>query len=243
MARNEPGRRLLRFPGGIANQKNRPFGYLANQKNRPFGYLMILFVFLWLVSAGVEGWKYFPLLDDWYWFGKPNLVPERWTVFMDNYATRPLGGLFNVQVFSRFWPNLGPVYFYISVLALVSAFIFHHVARREFRLPMWVFFVCLLWWPAAVEGVYWLGAATLIVPAMFFLALAMYFVVKYRDEAGMGRRRLFWIAGFICTLSSFLFYEQYWFCGAFVLLAISLLGRVRFWQSGASVFLAVSATA
>jgi MFS family permease len=162
---------------------------------------------------------------------------------MDNYATRPLGVLMNVQIFSRFWPHLDVVALLISLLVLAVAALFCQVARKEFRLPMWGLLVGLLWWPVAVEGQYWLGAATLIVPGMLFLALGMYFIAAYRDEAVASRRRVFWILGFTFTLASFLSYEQYWFCGLGALLAMAWRGRNRRWQSAAAGFAAMASTA
>ncbi|WP_151191972.1 hypothetical protein [Desulfotomaculum copahuensis] len=229
-------KRKKRSPVG---QSSAPDGFSAINKIKP-PHLIAL---LWVLSTGIAGWKYFPMLDDWYWLVKPNIVPNRWSVVMDNYTTRPLGDLLNIGLFSRFWPHLDLLSLLISFIVLAAAAVFYQIARREFHLPVWGFVICLLWWPASVEGQQWLGAATFIAPGMLFLALGLHFIAAYRDGADDARRRLYWLSGFICTTAAFLSYEQFWFCGLAAVVALALRGKDRRWQGAAAGVLALAVTA
>ena len=168
------------------------------------------FILLTVFKFSFAGFSYIPYLDDYvqylYYpdFGSPFseiLFGGAGTAF-----TRPLAALLDIYFWSKFFVFPGAAVILLSVLYSLSA-IFFYLSAKELKFtvsPLFLFIYALL--PSAVEGTYWISAATRLVPALFFTSVSLYFMIKNRT-----------LLFFIFALLSHGFYEQVsilFFCAA-----------------------------
>ncbi len=163
--------------------------------------LFMVVVVLAVFRFSYLGLKYIPYLDDYVQYSYyPNLQDNWQRVYWGGAGvlfTRPLAGIFDFFVWSRFWENPGLAVGIISIMHGISA-VFFYKAFNMCGLNVGVLFLVLyVLMPVNVEATYWLSASSRIVVSMFFISLAMYF--------GARNKILFFsVFGFL----SVWFYEQ-----------------------------------
>ncbi len=147
------------------------------------------------------GFAYTPYLDDHIQYIFYPTLDNGWNNILAGgariLATRPLAGIFDYFLWSRFSQNLGVAVAIISILHGISAVFFYKSFRHigmEFG-P--VFFVFYLFLPSNTEGTYWLSASSRIVVSLFLISVSLVFAAKEKTV-------LFTVFNFL----SIWFYEQ-----------------------------------
>lgn len=178
---------------------------LRHLKKIPLG----LWEYLLLLAASslrflYYGFTYFPQLDDYIQFykyahmGDPAGLIER----LGLLAARPLSGLADIFLWSKFWTCPALMLLILAALWAGSAFLFRRVFDRIFGCGSLFTAACLLL-PLSFEGTYWFSAATRIVCGMFFAALAMHLFLQHVRN-GKKYALPLWV---LCQLLAFGFYE------------------------------------
>lgn len=170
----------------------------------------IVFLLAMLVKSLPFGFQYFPFSDDFTAYGVYTLYAGNlWSDVMVHYALyglRPLAGIFDVYVISRFWPNLSLVLLLITILRFVTIVLLDRIFAKSGLIWGRVAAVFFAFFPALTESAYWLSASARIVPAAFFCTLAAFAMLKFIYQEG---RYHLWFA--LALLSGILaqgFYEQ-----------------------------------
>ncbi len=147
------------------------------------------------------GFAYTPYLDDHIQYIFYPSLDNGWNNILAGgariLATRPLAGIFDYFLWSRFSNHLGVAVAIISIIHGISAVFFYKAFRHigvEFG-P--VFFVFYLFLPSNTEGTYWLSASNRIVVSLFLISASLMFIVKEKTV-------LFAVFNFL----SIWFYEQ-----------------------------------
>lgn len=173
------------------------------KKSQPLGYAVCYSTFIALCALRFSylGFKYTPYLDDYIQYRLYPSTDSPWqTVLAGGVGvlyTRPLAGLADFFVWSRFEESLGAAVLLISLMHGLSA-IFFREAFQKIGIPLGeAFLVFYAFFPLNTEGTYWLSAATRIVPSLLLTSAALLSLVK-------GKTLLFALFNFL----SLWFYEQ-----------------------------------
>ncbi len=214
-------------------------------------YLALFAVVFALIMARYccYGFEYWYQLDDYiqyhnYTFGTDNVWVDV-VVRLGLLAARPLAGLADVYVWSRFFPVMLIGAAVVSLMFSAAVCFLFSVFRRHFNTGVLfaVFFALL---PLGLEGTYWMSASTRIVTGLFFAAMSVWCFDKFLRGDGA----VFAVLYAVCQLISYGFYEQMtpFSAAAVILLAIiswkksKWRGLVCLWSFAAAVlyFLFVS---
>lgn len=180
------------------------------------------------------GWQYYPQLDDVVQYGLRETLPmSRWQFILDYglLKTRPMAGIGDVFVWSKMYGDLVIALFLLTLLFVLSAFLFAKLFSRHFGTSV-VFAVIYLLIPINMEGAWWISASSRIVPGLFFTALSACLLQEYIDG---GKKRYLWCY-FPAALLSMMFYEQCLVLSVAVSFLVLLLNfryqRRAFWGVG-----------
>ncbi len=176
-------------------------------------------VLVWIASALAGGFHYFPYRDDWVYLGWAARWPTgRWGFYVAHglYGYRPLSFLVDVEVWSRFWPHATIPWAIVMALMLAAALAGRRLIARTTGRPFWLGTAMILLWPGAVEGQYWIAAASGIVLSLA-AAVAAGWALAWAAE---GRGRGWWWAAGLALLAADLSYEQIWGPGVVLTLAV-----------------------
>ncbi len=173
---------------------------LKTKYRREFFWLVTL-VTLSFFRFSYLGFRYTPYLDDHIqYIFYPSLDNVWEDIFVGGariLATRPLAGIFDYFLWSRFSHHLGVAVAIISIMYGISA-VFFYKAFRHIEIELGpIFFVFFLFLPSNSEGTYWLSASTRIVVSLFLISVSLMFVTKEKTV-------LFTVFNFL----SIWFYEQ-----------------------------------
>lgn len=147
------------------------------------------------------GFRYTPYLDDHIQYIFYPSLDNGWDNILAGgariLATRPLAGIFDYFLWSRFSHHLGVAVALISIIHGLSAIFFYKAFRHiDIELGL-IFFIFYLFLPSNSEGTYWLSASTRIVVSLFFISVSLMFAAKEKTT-------LFTVFSFL----SMWFYEQ-----------------------------------
>ncbi len=163
--------------------------------------MLFLVVLLAVFRFSYFEFQYIPYLDDYIQYSFYPSYPNPWRNILTGGAgvlfTRPLAGLLDFFVWSRFYDNLGVIVFVISVLYGFSGVFFYKAFKKCGIMAGPVFFAIFLFLPSNIEGTYWISASTRIVVSMFLISAALF-------AATNGRTVIFLFLNFL----SMWFYEQ-----------------------------------
>lgn len=153
-----------------------------------------------------QGITYYPQMDDYIqyhnyadFYGSVSAAVEN----LGLLRARPLAGVLDIALWSKFWGNMHIAVMIISLLYVMSGMMFKKVFSEYFRISN-IFIVIYLLNPFFFEGVYWVSASSRIAVGLFFAALALWFFQKYFDNNLKSCLAL----SFVAQLISFCFYEQ-----------------------------------
>lgn len=140
------------------------------------------YIVLEVVRFAFLKFHYFPLLDDWWYYGEAHFQGP-WTFFFQNrlYAPRPFMGIVNVLLISPFWPHLGIVFFTMVVLnGLNGALAYRLLHRLGLPISYW-FLVFFGFFPLWNEAIIWIAAAVPIVLGIFLMILSLHLLLTLLD--------------------------------------------------------------
>ncbi len=147
------------------------------------------------------GFDYTPYLDDYVQYSFYPSSPEPWQNILTGGAgillTRPLAGLADFFLWSRFYENSGVVLAIISLMYGVSGVMFSKALKKFSISAGPLFFAVFLFLPANSEGTYWISASTRIVVSLFLISASIL-------AAANEKTILFFLFNFL----SMWFYEQ-----------------------------------
>jgi hypothetical protein len=166
-----------------------------------------VFFLLMFVKYSYYHFKYYPVMDDWIQYGTYSLAQNP---FMEvvlktkMYTIRPLAGISDVFIISRFWDKLDLVFFVITLMHIASCvFIVKVFQYNKIKTGyVFLFFYGLL--PFGSEATYWISASSRLVVAMFWLSVAMFFMCRYLYQTYKKRDLILF---FVFHLLSFSYYE------------------------------------
>ena len=153
------------------------------------------------------GFRYFPFSDDYNQYGvfalftgnlwQNVIVANAWLSF------RPLAGLADVYIISRLWGSLHWVLLAVMFLHFASIILLDKICTKSNI--AWGRAACIVFalLPPG-EAVYWISASSRIVPATFFMLLAVYAMLNF-----LYRRKGVWLAAaLVCGVFAQGYYEQ-----------------------------------
>lgn len=117
------------------------------------------------------------------------------------FTSRPLAGLLDLAFWGRFPAFLGSVL--LCILYAASGVLFLKLFSGLFGTGCFFLTVYALL-PLGFEGTYWHAAATRIIPALFFTALAITELARFVET----KKKLWLLTFLVWSLLSFCFYEQ-----------------------------------
>ncbi len=170
-------------------------------ENRRDYALSAVLVLLAVFRFSYLGYDYTPYLDDNVQYTLYPSMSQPWQTVLTGGAgvlfTRPLAGLADFFIWSRFDGALGIGVFIISVLYAWSAVLFQKTLK-DIKLGVTaVFTVFYIFCPVNIEGTYWLSASSRIVVSLFLTALSCRLLI---------REKMLWF--WLCNAAAMCFYEQ-----------------------------------
>ena len=174
---------------------------LRISKAKSENIMLFLVVVLSFFRFSYFGFSYTPYLDDYTQYLYYPSFENPWEKILLKGAglrsTRPLAGLFDFFLWSRFGQNLGVVVFVMSILYGASGVLFFK-AFKDLGINLGpIFFAIYLFLPLNAEGTYWISASSRIGVSLFLASIAMWAVAK-------DKTLLFCVFSFL----SVWFYEQ-----------------------------------
>lgn len=176
-----------------------------------------------ILRAVSSGFEYLPILDDSIQYINYPKAPDYGELIEVEglFASRPLAAIMDLFVVGQLDFALILPVLILSLLYAASGVLFWRLFNRIFGTGMaFAVFYALL--PLGCEGVYWLSAASRIVPGLFFTSIAALLLEDYFDDGKTWRLIAFPIA----ALLSYGFYEQILVL-SFALSGLQFLRRVR----------------
>ena len=149
---------------------------LAKYRGR-FKYIPVFFLLFGLIFVRYcyYGFEYYLQLDDYIQYHNYTAYNSDLAALIKQLgllASRPLAGLCDLFVWSRFYGGMIAAVGIISAMYAGSACVFHKVFSRHFGTGFF-FFVIYALLPLGFEGSYWISASSRIIVGMFFAALAL----------------------------------------------------------------------
>lgn len=150
-----------------------------NGKIRRIITFSVLFVLTFLRYC-YFGLQYYAQLDDYIQYGLQEASTNRWGYikYMGLLKSRPLAGVFDEMVWSRFFSHMVITLLILTALYVLSAMLFESVFRRRFGTSI-LFSVIYLLLPLNFEGTYWVSASSRLIPSLFFCSLCFWLLDRY----------------------------------------------------------------
>ncbi|MCL2399443.1 MAG: hypothetical protein FWC91_06845 [Defluviitaleaceae bacterium] len=155
------------------------------------------------------GFQYFAVADDYSQLGMYSLFQENiWSNVVAPfylYALRPLAGLTDAFIISRFWGNLSIILLIMMLIHFTSLYLLEWILEKSGIAWGRVACIVLAFYPTT-ESVYWISASSRIVVSAFFAVLAVYAMLKfiYKENA----YKLWLVVALICGILAQGYYEQ-----------------------------------
>jgi len=180
-----------------------------------------------LVRSFPFGFQYFAFSDDFNAYGVYTLYQENlWQEVVLRYTLygfRPLAGLLDAYVISRFWPNLALVLLGITGMQFATIVLLDKVFARSGLIWGRVAAVFFAFFPTLTESAYWISASARIVTTAFLCTLAAFAILKFIYKEG--RYWLWFSLALLCGLLAQGFYEQGILFTFVVILGLLILHR------------------
>lgn len=171
---------------------------MKQQKNSFWFICASLTLFPVMVLKG----NYTPVLDDYIMYqGYPLYTVLYLFQTVRVWTARPVANILDVFLWARFSENLFVLFLLFAVLRFVSVILLSRFFEEQ-GFPKETMCILLLLCPIGVEATGWLSAASRIVVGLFFMSLALWYLI----HDYWGRFSLFLFLSFGC-------YEQFWLIG------------------------------
>ena len=128
------------------------------------------------------GFSYFLYLDDYNTYGifyrRNENICQDIILFYGHYTWRPIAFFADAYITQWFFPNLQWVLLFYTLLHFFVILLFHSILKKcELNFgTLGILIIALS--PILFESVYWIGASTRLLPAMFFSLLAIYCLLR-----------------------------------------------------------------
>ena len=133
-----------------------------------------LFVML-MIPRTVYGFKYFPVVDDWFLYYGSSVRANQAV----NLSSRPFAALADRYIFMPMAGKMIIAQLLLMLMLAASVYLIYK-AFESSRITCGAFLMLMIAMPPiGFEGVYWVSAASRIVPSVFFIALALYTESRY----------------------------------------------------------------
>ncbi len=163
--------------------------------------MWVSFSLLLLLERGFGGSGYKPVMDDWFLYLGTTTYSDLWNDYIfpnDKFAIRPLAGALDCFVISPLSANpvsRGLVSVGLCLLLVAAIIILTRVLEEnEISRGGLLAVLCGLY-PLGFEGIYWLSAASRIIPAFFFISAAAFFATMFIKHGGVGYILMFYLTG------------------------------------------------
>ena len=209
----------------------------AGRNNKRYVILFFLVLALVFVRFCYYGFEYYYQLDDYIQYHNymardvplPGLIMN-----LGMLAARPLAGLADILVWTKFFPIMIVAVFILSAMFAASACFFHKVWSRHFGTGM-LFIIIYALLPLGMEGTYWVSASSRVISGLFFSSIALYTFYKW---CYAGKKRMLVIYA-LSQLLAYGFYEQALVFSFVATIIVALLnykeGRSRVLWGGVSI--------
>lgn len=175
-------------------------------KGRTYPALFFILFGLVFVRYCYYGFTYWQQLDDYIQYHNYTAYNPDLSVLIDKLgllSSRPLAGLSDLYIWSRFYGCMIVAVALISAMYAASAVFFHRVFSKLFGTG-WLFFAVYELLPLGFEGTYWVSASSRIVVGLFFASISLLFFDKWCEEGKPLHLAVFALS----QLAAFCFYEQ-----------------------------------
>jgi hypothetical protein len=160
------------------------------------------FIGLMLLQRGYFGFKYYPVIDDWFLYGGNALYKDKWNEFIvpnKILALRPFAGLVDSYVIGPFHNHLWVVNIMLIAMLMLATYWFYIVLKQN-SIAVGSIFICVLaFLPLGLEATHWMSASARIVFALFFISLNAYFLNLYIKHQKAFFLVIHIIAGVFCV--------------------------------------------
>lgn len=184
--------------------------------------LFLIFILI-LIQRFAYGLKYFPVVDDWFlYFGRgvklsnaecPKPVPD--------LSIRPFAGLFDHYVITPLAEHLVIIEILLTVMLIAACIFFGRCFSEKDKTTDSVFVLFMTIFPISFEGLYWISAASRIIPSLFFISLSCFCLKEYIS----GNKKCFLILFTIFSVFSVGFYEI--FVPLYLFLSLCIIASSR----------------
>ncbi len=186
--------------------------------------MLMSFCFLLLLVRGFGGLGYSAVMDDWFLYFGTSTYDNIWSEYIipnDKLSIRPLAGLLDCFVIAPLSDYIGYIQLALTVMLIAALWMLWTLFRDRKLQVGGIFLIFLSLAPMSFEAVYWLSAATRIIPALFFTALACKQAMCYIKT----RQTVYFILFYIFGICSMGFYEAA--VPVYIILALMLITGER----------------
>lgn len=120
---------------------------------------------------------YYPIVDDWFLYIGRNVFPafERKL----HISSRPLAGLMDLYLITPLSDHLFLVQLFLTAILCAAAYFFCKAFRKSRFACGSVLMITLVLSPSGFEGLYWISAASRIIPSLFFIGASAFLLTQY----------------------------------------------------------------
>lgn len=194
------------------------------RRRRLFAFLLVFA--LVLIRFSFYGPTYFFQLDDYIQYHNYTAYHPDLAALIQGLgllAARPLAGLADLFLWSRFFEHMYLAVVILSLLYAVSALLFQGVLSRHAPCG-WPFLLVYSILPLGFEGTYWVSASSRVVCGLFFTALSAWLFQRGLETPSRARWALLPAAA-LAQLAAYGFYEQALVLSFGLTLLLALLNR------------------
>ena len=162
---------------------------------------------------------YGPVMDDWFLYG--DLYDNIWTQYIiptQKLAIRPMVGLFDTFIIAPLFTHMWIVKLLMCCMLFAAVLMLYKVLEKNGFAAGGALLLAACLLPLNTEATYWIGAASRIVCALFFISLSLMLISHYIETSRTGFLVLYIISGLFAVG----FYEQailpYLFLSAYIIL-------------------------
>lgn len=218
--------------------------YNFSKDYRDTRYVFIFWVGLlviMLIRNFFFGFTYFRFLDDYNTYGvffrRNSDIFNDILLYYRNFRWRPFAALADAYITQWFWPAMQVVLLFYTLMHFFTVYFFHRVmviSKINFSL-FGIIIISLT--PILAEAVYWIGAATRLVPGMFLSILSVYFLLVHisYDEKNIFKRK-YLLLYILFNFASVGFYEQIVVFNLTFTLLIVFLNRHRMYYNVKAIY-------
>lgn len=194
-------------------------------------YLALLIMLM--IPRIIYGFKYFTVVDDWFLYCGSSVKADN----SINLASRPFAALADRYILTPMADHMIAAQLILVILLAASAYMLYK-AFESSGIASGAFFVLMITMPpVGFEGVYWISAASRIIPSVFFISLAIYSECRYI----LTDKKKYIILTVVAGIMSVGFYEMMVPIYFVASVAVVLIQKKKQWIISVSALLTIAA--